>query len=124
LPAPRTEERFVVRGANCGFEEIGIKHVVVIHENQQLSVSLADAAQTGWRETGRFLSNTSSSRVPGKIEAVRDRFIASIIHHHQFPPVERECLTPQPVEASPEVIRTRIIGTDNDGKHLLEKFKC
>src|ERR1019366_2511043 len=47
LPTPGAQKRFFFQGAKCDFEEIDIEHVVVVHENQQLSVSLTYAAQAG-----------------------------------------------------------------------------
>jgi hypothetical protein len=44
----------------CGFEEIGIKHVVVIHEDQQLSSSLADSTQPRGSETKLLFPNQAS----------------------------------------------------------------
>jgi hypothetical protein len=94
LTTPRTQEWLLSADPKRRFEEVRVKHIVIIHEDQQLSRRLAGAAQTGGRETKRFLSNNARRRMPGKVDAIRDRFVTSIIDHNQFPPVGRECLVP------------------------------
>src|ERR1019366_2048216 len=79
LPTPGTQEWPLFADPKRRFEEVRIEHIVIIHEDQQLSRRLADAAQTGVRETERFFSDNARRRTPGKVDAIRNRFIASII---------------------------------------------
>jgi hypothetical protein len=67
LPTPGTQKRSFFQDAKGYFEEINIKHVVVIHENQQVSLCLAYAAQASRGQTQSFLSNTTKVRMPREI---------------------------------------------------------
>src|ERR1700728_123436 len=46
LATPGTQKRSLFHGAQGDFQEINIKHIVVVHENQQVTLGLAYATQT------------------------------------------------------------------------------
>src|SRR5580700_5481008 len=94
LAAPGAEERSFFRNTERRLKKISVKHVVIIHKDQEVPCRLANPAKARRCKAECLLSNKSRVQRPRKITAVRDRFVASIIHHHQFPAVGRESLAP------------------------------
>src|SRR5580704_5910505 len=55
-----------------------------------------------------------SVRMPREINAISERFIASIIHHNQLPLVAGQPLLSERAEAPLKVIAAGIMGTDDN----------
>jgi hypothetical protein len=114
LSAPGAQERFFFRNARCRRKEIGVEHVVVVHEDEQVALCFADTTEPCRRETERVLAEETCGRLPGHVGVTRNRLVAAVVHHDQLPPVARQRLLPQRVEATPKISRPRIVSTKND----------
>jgi hypothetical protein len=99
LAAPGSQKRPFLHGPPGSLEEIRVKHVVVIHENQQITLGLAYAPQASRSKTEGFLANHAGARMPGEIHAIRKRCVASIVHDLEFPRTQRQSLGAQRLEA-------------------------
>ena len=84
-------------------------------------VGLAYAAQASRSETQSFLSYHAGARMPREIHAIRERFVASIVHHNQFPLVVGQSLLSECADAPLEVIAARVVGADDDGNHYSQR---
>ena len=84
------------------FQEIWIEYIIIIHKDQHLASGLTNPAEPRRRKAELLLTDDSRSRMPGKIDPSRNRFVTPIVHHDQFPSVARERLVFKRAEALPK----------------------
>jgi hypothetical protein len=74
------------------------------------------AVQASRGETKSFLPNNVGVRMPREINAISERFVTSIVHHNQFPPVVPQFLVSECIDTPAEVVAPRIVAADDDGE--------
>src|SRR5580658_3917709 len=64
LTTPRTQELLLFADPKCYFEEVGVKHIVIVDKNEQTAGRLADATQSGGCKAKPRLAHRASVGMP------------------------------------------------------------
>ncbi len=116
MPAPGAEERPLVGDAERRFQVIGIKDIVVVYEHEQLAYRLSDPPQASRRETDLILSNQPRLPVPRQIRSRHPFRCACVVDDEQLPPLLRERLARETLQASAQVLGSRVVRADDHGE--------
>ncbi len=73
VPAPGTQKRVIARNPQRFLQVWRIEDVIVIDENKDVALRLADSAKPRGRQSQLILAHMAAMRMPGNVEPFRNR---------------------------------------------------